>query len=496
MNYYCHFHPSSPAKWQCNDCSRYYDNACLNSIDEKQQQASCPFCKNQLTYLPAEASFKKGGSELNELIITSLTFDNLALLLFSIGLACIPSLLDIETYLKFLLSTFVVLFINLHFGRKSIYLAQHLKLTGRRTKSSRTNAKKSSLQMLSMMASFQLTIVASILLILPVAVFYFANWFIGLILIFMAGLAFPYLMIFSFQSSENSHDLTFTKIVKELNPHTPKLALLSLCVYWLTLFLSDFAYQFDAPIITSAISGAMSMISLALLSLASAQLFIITCQKLSSKTTKSENHSAPKGPGSLYSQDQISNLDTDIDLALKTGDYLKVVSLLEEALKRNGRSNLRRQQLFLILYELRDFEKQARYAGLFLDWMLERNKVKEASQFIYQLRKHDPEFLLHDIGLMSTLAKEFLRTKKYALVLWLADAAQHRFPPSEELAAMILCAAQAFITHFQDLAKAEEYLLFIFQTCSEFPSAEAAKALLIHLQNSQKRQEELKNNNP
>ena len=166
--------------------------------------------------------------------------------------------------------------------------------------------------------------------------------------------------------------------------------------------------------------------------------------------------------------------------------------MLEEALKRNGNSSLRRQQFFLLLCELKDYEKLSRYAGLFLHWMIERNKIKDASQLIYQLRKNNPAFLLHDLELINTLAKHFFRTKKYALVLWLAEDAKTRFQPCENLAGLYLSAAQTMITHFKDLEKGEEFLLFILKSCSEYPSAEAAKALLFHLQHNQKKQQDLR----
>ena len=124
--------------------------------------------------------------------------------------------------------------------------------------------------------------------------------------------------------------------------------------------------------------------------------------------------------------------------------------------------------------------------------MLERNKIKDASQFIYQLRKNDPAFVLHDLSLISQLAKKLFRAKKYTLVLWLAEDGKTRFKPCEELANLYLTATQALITHFKDLKKAEEYLLFILKSCSEYPSAEAAKALLIHLQNNQKKKQDLR----
>jgi hypothetical protein len=490
VDHYCHFHPISQAKWRCSKCTRFYDNACVPNANEKQQQGLCPFCESPLIYLPTEnISSTTHFYPLKELFRDCFTSTHLYLLCSSLGLAILSDLVDIAAIIKITLCFSVVFFISLHFAREQSYHHHTTQQTGRRKAKYKSKLNKPLFSMLSPATSAQLTSLSLVLLLFPAYCFYSLNWFIGLVLIFIGGITFPFLIIFSLHSSDNDQEASFAKLFKELKPFYFKLAGQSLCLYWLVLFISDVVKSFLPLTITLSISVAVSSLSLFIMLNYCAKIFIMSLAKLSAQHQKLQT---PKGPVSIYNHDKISSLDTDIDQALKTGQYQKVVALLEEALKRNGNSNLRRQQLFLLLNELQDKEKLARYALLFLYWMLERNKIKDASKFIYQLRKNDPGFLIHDLSLMSKLAKQFFRTKKYALVLWLAEDAKIHFKPCEDLASLYLVATQALITHYKDLEKAEEYLLYILQSCAEFPSVEAAKALLIHLQHNQQKQQDLR----
>lgn len=490
MSHYCHFHPISQAKWRCSKCTRFYDNACVPTANEKKQHGLCPFCESALIYLPAEiTSSNTNFYPLKELVRDCLTRTHFYVFFVSLSLAGLSSLFDVSTTLKILLSFAAVFFINLHFARESSYHLHSNQLTGKRKSKVKNKLNNPLFSMLSPTASAQLALLSIILLLFPAYCFYFLNWFIGLALVIFGGISFPFLIIFSLHSSDSDQEAKFSKLFKALQPFYLKLAGQSLGFYWLALFISDVAKSLAPFTIALAISVSISTLAFFILLNICAKAFMLSLSKIN-RPQKAQ--AGPKGPTSIYSHDKISTLDMDIDQALKIGKYPEVVILLEDALKRNGNSNLRRQQLYLLLTELQDTEKLARYAGLFLYWMLERNKIKDASKFIYQLRKNNPSFVMHDLSLMSKLAKQFIRTKKYTLVLWLAEDAKTRFKPCEELASIYLTAAQALITYFKDLKKAEEYLLFVFNTCSEYPSAEAAKVLLIHLLNTQKKKQDLR----
>lgn len=490
MSHFCYFHPISQAKWRCNQCFRYYDNACVPKANEKQHQGICPLCESPLKHLPTETlSGDAKFYPLRDLVKDCFTSTHFYLLFLSASFALLVTLVDIHSSLKILLCFSAMLFIHLHFARESSYHLHQAQQTGRRSTALVSKRKRSSLSMLAPATSIQLSLFSVLLLVFPAYCFYSLHWFTGLLLIFIGGAAFPFLIIFSFHSSDNSQGVSLATLFKEIKPFNRNLINLSLGLYCFVLFVNDLALSLTSLTVAMAISLSLSALCLFVILNMCAKVFTFNLIKLGKQNQKRHE---PKGPTSIYNHDKISTLDIDIDQALKTGQYQKVMLLLEDALKRNGNSNLRRQQLYLLLKELNDKEKLARYAGLFLYWMLERNKIKDAGQFLYQLRKDNPAFVLHDLSLMNKLARQFVRTKKYALVLWLTEDAKTRFKPSEDLASLYIFGTQALITHFKDLKKAEEYLLFILNSCSDFPSVEAAKALLIHLQNNQKKLQDLR----
>ncbi len=489
MGHYCHFHPSSPAKWRCTKCSRFYDNVCLPKANEKLQQGQCPLCAAPLKYLPTNnATNNIQNYSFKSLLKDSVSINHIYLIIAALGISVLTQFININTSFEQFLSISFIFLMALHFSRKQAYFLHHYKNPGMRS-TARRALKEASLNHLSLTTSIQLTCLSLIFLLFPIYCFYFLHWLMGLFLILAGGAIFPLLILFSIHSSEDEPGITLSKVFKALKPFYLKLICQSIFLYLLILFSNDLAGNFVSDNIVFPLTAALTSMALIIyINLVTKAFMLCLIKLVATKEPVIENN----GPVSIYNQDKISSLDVDIDQALKSGQYLKVVSLLEDALKRNSQSILRRQQLFLQLIELKDFARLSRYAGLFLYWMLERNKIKDASQFIYLLRKNEPGFLLHDLTLMNKLAKQFLRTKKYALVLWLAEDTKTRFKPCEHLASLYLSAAQALITHFKDLEKSEEYLLFIIQTCSEFASAEAAKALLIHLQNNQKKQQDLR----
>ena len=262
MNQYCHFHPISPAKWHCSKCSRLYDNACLPNANEKLLHGECPFCQSPLSYLTTENSTKNERYLLKHLIKDCLTTNNIYLLVISVGIAAISTLIDISTTLKFLVCFTSVLFINLHFARKLIYCEHEYQQTGRRSRFSRNKHKQSSEDIFSPVASVQLTLVMGLILLFPIYCFYSLNWLIGFLLILIAGGALPFLIIFSLHSSENDQGINLSMLFKELKPYSLKLSLQSLSLFWLVLFISDFALSLLPLLSAIAISAAMSALAL------------------------------------------------------------------------------------------------------------------------------------------------------------------------------------------------------------------------------------------
>lgn len=487
VDQYCYFHPSSIAKWQCSQCARFFDNACIANTNENPPSAKCPNCQSRLKYLPVEKENRTVFSlSLFNVIRDCLNPLYAYLLLSAIVTGLIVSMSKLASPYQFALSCALVIFSCLHYARCFAYELHNLHPNLHRTRQKKIR-KKSQLAQLSLQTSLQLSVLSLCLLLFPVFCFYYLNWFIGILLIIMSSISFPFVLIFSLHTNDDG--LKLSSLFRQLKPWVPTLT--STGLISITTILAS--YELSGYVLPSFISlplfSCLLMLALCLLINLSCKAFFYGIQQ---GHTVNESLLEPKGQPSIYNKEKISNLNIDLDQALKTGNYPKVVSLLEDSLKRNSHSMLRREQLFLVLMEMKDFEKLQRFSVLFLYWMIERNKVKDASRFIYLLRKQDPSFQLQDIELVALLAKHFLSTKRFALVLWLAEGSIKRFRPSESLCVLLISAAQAHITHYKDLTKAEEILLLIFNQYSQFPSAATAKALLLHIQNHIKNQKELK----
>lgn len=491
MEYFCHFHPTSPARWRCSKCHRYYDHACTanpQSNEVKSGTTPCPVCSAPLLLLANESSQDTNPVLFSRQLLSSPT---LLLLCSLVLLAAVSSFVTLQPSLLLALNQAAVFFICFHYGRQLAFAkvfstgrrhSKHRHKPSRRTIDTDTPELRSSLQ-----CSFGF----GILYLVPVFIFYQLHWFAGLLMMLCASLLAPYLLIFVLHQFDEQHHIELKKIFSALSPFKLALWLQTLMLYAGSVLISDLGFQYSPLRAALMLSSTLASLSLLLLFHSHVQAYHLLMQKLDAPSVAKDKTAKARFSGANQTE-KTPLSSNEIDLALKMGQYTKAVTLLEQALKRNTHSVLRRQQLYLLLTELNDIEKLSRYAEIFLNWMLERGKTREASQFLYRIRKQDPAFLIHNIELMNDLAKQFTRQKKYALVLWLTEGSDKRFKPSEALASLHLSASQVLVTHFQDLSKAEEYLLFVIKHCAEFPSAEAAKALLLHLQNNQLREQKLR----
>jgi len=491
VEYFCHFHPTSPARWRCSKCQRYYDHACTATSQSNAVNSGttpCPACNAPLLLLANESSQDTSPALFSGQLVSS----PVLLMICSLVLvAAISSFASLPPSVLLALNQAAVLFICFHYGRQLAFAKVFS--SGRRHSKNRHKSLRPAIDAdtADLRSSLQCAFGFGLLYLLPVVIFYQVHWLAGLLLIFGASLLTPYLLIFTLHQFDEQRNIELKKLFSALDPFKLSLLLQSLILYIGSILISDFGFQHSPLWVALMLSSALACLALLMLFHSHAQAYQLLMQKLNAPAITPEKAVNPLFSG--QNQTEKTPLSSnEIDLALKMGQYPKAVALLEQALKRNTQSVLRRQQLYLLLSELNDIEKLSRYAEIFLNWMLERGKIREASQFLYRIRKQDPAFRIHNIELMTELAKQFTRQKKYALVLWLAEGSDKRFKPSEALASLHLSASQVLITHFQDLAKAEDYLLFVGKQCAEFPSAEAAKALLIHVQNTQLREQKLR----
>jgi hypothetical protein len=485
VEHFCHFHPTSPARWRCSKCSRHFDHACVSTLNtgKPANTSQCPFCSAPLE--PLTKPIKQ--NEQNLYKTHMLSSPGVLLLCGSAFLAAVSTFSGLQPFLLLALNQLTVFMLCFYYGQQTVFAKL---LTAASGKQQRYLKSKGPGPIQRLRSSIKPALTFSALFLAPVYVFYQFHWIAGLLLILVAAMLAPCLMLLLLHQTDTYQQFELKKLFTELFQRGKSCFAQTLLLYCVSLVIIDFSFLFAPQTMTQPIASAVTAAALLIFLLDFTQLYIrLTAEMANLQIKVTPAQASLTGKDREDKQPQLSG---QIELALKTGNYAQAVSLLESALKQNRHSVLRRQQLYLLLTELNDNDKLSRYAELFLHWMLERGKTSEASQLLYRLRKHDPTFQLHDIELMNELARLFTRQKKYALVLWLAEGSHKRFKPSEALAALYMSASQVLITHFQDLTKAEEYLLFVIRQCSGASTAEAAKALLIHLKNTQAREQQLR----
>jgi len=246
-----------------------------------------------------------------------------------------------------------------------------------------------------------------------------------------------------------------------------------------SLIFIDFSHQHFPQMVTPFISAiTFSYFSLVMFSVLA---YILNEYKsFSNITTPSfpQKSSSTNGVKALHEVDQAKRVDADIDIALKQGNYIQLVTQLEKDLNRQSFSDLRRDQLYKLLLALNDHNRLEKYAHSFLTVMLGRGKIDEAAQFIQTRLNHNAAFALYDLALSKQLADAFHEHKEYQLVIWLAFKAHTRFKPDPELAELYLRAAKTLLSKLHNKNKAREYLSFIIEHYPSQPASTSAKLLL------------------
>jgi hypothetical protein len=244
-----------------------------------------------------------------------------------------------------------------------------------------------------------------------------------------------------------------------------------------SLVIIDFSHQHLPKIMTPLISAvSFSYFSLVMFSILAYVLVEYKSFSNIKPLSPLKNSNANKIKTPLES-DQIKRRDADIDIALKQGNYTKLVTQLENELKRRSFSDLRSDQLYKLLCALNDHHRLEKYAHSFLTLLLGRGKIDNAAQFIQSRLAHNANFVLYDLSLSKRLADAFHEHQMYQLVIWLANKAHIRFDATPELAELYLRAAKTLLTKLLKKNEALEYLNYIVAHFPDQPAAESAKIL-------------------
>jgi hypothetical protein len=329
--------------------------------------------------------------------------------------------------------------------------------------------------------SFAMTCVLALCFISPLLLFHYINGISAVLFALLTLTLLPAVLLMLLYSNQ-PHTLhtapqpSYIQIIKKM--HLSYLGLVAyLCFgYLMTITFADLAREL-LPSYSQAVVAALlaSYFTLTLFGLLGYVLKRYESFTIKPNTPqKNPKTHSTAGSNSL-------RLDADLDIAVKDGDYLKAIGLLEESVKKSGRSDLRVQQLYKLLLEHKDHLRLERYSHLFIELLLARGQNLAAYELIEMLRKANPEFVIYDLSLALNLAEVFYEMKEYALVIWLAQDAHSRTEPCTNLAKLYLLAAKTLLSKSKSPEKATFYLEFITEHFPNSNSSEASQRLLQHL---------------
>jgi len=490
LKHYCHYHPISPAKWACDTCHIFFDKACMPDADEYSRTAFCPHCSQSMRYLNSRDNHSKPfwlaagyyfRAPFQPEPVLAIVITTLVSMLF--GTNFIASLLS---------SLFIVLCLSIY----GSLCAQAVQLGSLKAPDLSLLFSPDRIKMnLGVSTIFSVCLFSPLLIhsfFGQVPAFVFATLTLSAIsALLMAQI--PQIKVTSSRRTKhltaNNFDIgpspTWFQIIQQMRLSYLGLIAYVFLAYVITFIIYDFSKQHLPDIFTPTLTtAAMGYFTFSIFGLFAYVMRQNNAFLPMEEPTKKTAENSPNK--SLNDNEQLKRLDADIDIAVKGGEFEHAIILLENELKRNSHSDLRRQQLYQLLTAKNNLDKLERYAQLFLRLMLDRGQIESAGVFIEKLKKHNPEFKLFDAKLSCLLAESFLQHKQYKLVLWLAKDAHTRFDPCSELADLYLLTAKTLLSKFNQKQTAQNYLTFICQNFPEMPAAESAKILQQHIQKARK----------
>lgn len=330
--------------------------------------------------------------------------------------------------------------------------------------------------------NFTITCLLSVCFITPLLLFHYINGFSATLFVLLTLSLLPALLLMLLYDDQG-HTLhaapqpSYLQIIKKMHLSYAGLVAYLYSGYLLTITLADLAREllpsYSQAVVASLLTSYFTLTLFGLLG-----YVLKRYESFTIKTT------APLKPPKTHSTagGNSLRLDADLDMAIKDGDYLKAIALLEESVKKNAHSDLRVQQLYKLLLEHKDMVRLERYNHLFIELLLARGQNLAAYELVEMLRKAKPEFVIYNLSVCLNLAEVFYEMKEYALVIWLAQDAHSRTEPCTDLAKLYLLAAKTLLAKSKSPKKAAFYLEFIVEHFPNSDSSEASQRLLQHLE--------------
>ena len=171
-------------------------------------------------------------------------------------------------------------------------------------------------------------------------------------------------------------------------------------------------------------------------------------------------------------------IEADISIALKTGQYEHLFVLLERELRSSSCPDFRREQLYKLVLARDDVRRLELHSQTFLRLLLARGRNRQALDLLKTLRVNNVRYRLYDAVLALSLAGASYKCGEHKLLLWLANDAHERFDGESAVAELYMLAARALITPFREYAKAAAYLRYVSTSFAQEEVGGQAETLL------------------
>ena len=463
MKQYCHYHPISPAVWQCQHCHTNYDKACMPDADAKKHTAFCPKCSYSMHAIDIHAD-NRPFWQANVLFGKApLNYEALVILAFSAFLALFYTIHIAAAIICGTIIFLSVIFYACIMAQSAVDIEPNKPKLG------------DLLSFETFKGHVPFMLLLSVCLFSPVAMSLLTGKLAGTL---TAAISLSLLPALAISYIQQHTDISASFIaIRKLQYRYFGTVLYIMSAYFLCVFTYDFSQQhlptIMTPVITSLCFSYSTIFIFSMLAFISRQNLSQVTRVKNTPTQRPASHHI----SSIFDTAQNDRLEADIDIALKSGNFNRAISLLETEIKQNNFIESRRDQLFKLLMAKKDPELIEKYSELFLWLLIGQMRTVESVTLLKDLRAHNLDYQILDIKLCKVLSEILEENNEYELVTWITREAHQRFKPSIDLAEMLLSSAKILLIRFKNKKLAHEYLSYITQQFEKEPICIPANTL-------------------
>ncbi|WP_189571265.1 DUF4013 domain-containing protein [Marinobacter zhanjiangensis] len=459
----CHYHPGEPAKWHCGECLIHYCSACMPDANPRQQSGLCPHCGRQMRYLGAATEAEPFWQRLSAFFRYPFHSDPLLVIIVCtlVPLFLSPGLIGGLVYIVLLLVLI-----------KYCYTVIRHTASGHMKPPPVAEAWSGD----GFALGLQSFVVVLVMVGAVVSAFALLGPIPGVVVTALAYLAVPAtIMILAMEDSifPALNPLNITALISSIGwPYFVLYGFLILMTM-ASAAAQEMAFVHFHPVIAYPLGGFLSSVFIVIVFHMLGYLLFQYQEELGF-ASDFQDEEQPADPN----RDRSRRVDADIDMNLKEGNYNRVASILEEALKRDPANPNRLSQLFQLSLARHDLDALTRHHAKLLRWMAAHRRHRDMKTLLTLLRQHDPQFQPQDPDLVVACADLLFLQHEPKPALQLLKDFHKRFPDSDQIAPAYILVARILANGFEQWDKATSFLKFADKNTGDADTKAAIAAYL------------------